>query len=264
MKKDVTIESSQNSLFKILKELSASAGIKKHGQFILMGEKLVLEFLSKESSEMQKKFALQAEIIPLGQSSIVQRADVQKIFLAPALFKEIDVVGTHSHLLLLKCPELQLSSVLKSPEGLELICPLGDPANLGALTRSAAAFGVKKMILTEDASHPYHPKAVKSSAGACLKVEFSKCPAFAKIDFTSVIESTFLLDFSGTPANQFKWPKNLYLLIGEEGPGFKKLAAYKDFSTKQKITLTTQSVESLNATVAASCALYSYSIRPTV
>ncbi len=263
MKKDVVIESSQNSIFKSLKELSSSSGIKKQSQFILMGEKLIQEFLSSKSSDLQKKFPMEAEILVTGGESIISKTkfanEVQKIFLSPALFKEVDIIGTHSNLLLLKAPAIQQQDPMVTPAGLELICPLGDPSNLGALTRSAVAFGIQKMILTEEASHPYHPKAIKSSAGASLHMNFSRTISFPKMELVHQFKPSYLLDLDGTSIEKFKWPQNLFLIVGEEGPGFQRLKDYKNISSQQKITVSTANVESLNATVATSCALFAFS-----
>lgn len=137
------------------------------------------------------------------------------------------------------------------PQGLEIICPLGDPSNLGALARSAVAFGASRLILTEESCNPFHPKAIKASAGSILKIPLFKVGPLA--DFVTGNDEVFALDMKGENVGQFKWPKNLRLVLGEEGPGFSGLKGLK------KLSVPSRGVESLNATVAASIALFCYS-----
>ena len=54
----------------------------------------------------------------------------------------------------------------------------------------------------------------------------------------------------------FQWPKDVRLLVGEEGPGL------PPFSFGKRIAIPmTESVESLNAVAAASMALYAYRVQ---
>lgn len=247
------ITSKSNEHFRRWAELSSARGIKKHGEFILMGEKLIHEFLKNPT------FKVKAEILHEDLKSLCmvtpafkgQRVAIYK--LSKALFNEVDVVGTHFNLLVLELPELTALPPSTSPQGLEVLAPLGDPSNLGALARSALAFGASKMILTEESCNPFHPKAIKASAGALLRLPLFKSLPFA--EFVSADENVFALDMKGENVGTFPWPKDIRLAIGEEGPGFKGLKGLK------RLSVPTTDVESLNATVAASIALFSYSQR---
>jgi RNA methyltransferase, TrmH family len=57
------------------------------------------------------------------------------------------------------------------------------------------------------------------------------------------------LDMDGEPLDDFTWPENGLLVVGEEGSGL------GNATFKQRIRIPTQGVESLNAVVAASIAL---------
>ena len=54
----------------------------------------------------------------------------------------------------------------------------------------------------------------------------------------------------------FQWPKDVRLLVGEEGPGLPPFS----FGKRLAIPMT-ESVESLNAVAAASMALYAYRVQ---
>ncbi|AHZ84177.1 TrmH family RNA methyltransferase [Bdellovibrio bacteriovorus] len=246
----IEISSKTNDHFRRWSDLSSARGIKKHSEFILMGEKLIEEFLENPN------FRIKGEIVHEDLKSVTMTAPKLKgqripVFKLPkALFNEIDVVGTHYNLLVLEPKEIAPLTTAKA-EGLEVISPLGDPSNLGALARSSLAFGASKMILTEESCSPYHPKAIKASAGALLKLPLFKIGKFA--DFVSNNDQIYALDMKGESVANFKWPKNVRIALGEEGPGFSGI------KNLQRLSVATQSVESLNATVAGSIALYSYS-----
>jgi TrmH family RNA methyltransferase len=131
-----------------------------------------------------------------------------------------------------------------APRGIEVVMPVGDPGNLGALIRSCEAFAVPRAILTQEAAHPLLPKAVKASAGSVLRLPMLHGPALFEFP-----DSCIALDTDGTPLDDFDWPANGLLVVGEEGPGF----SAKKF--KRRIRVPTQNVESLNVVVAASIAL---------
>lgn len=246
----IEISSKTNEHFRRWLDLSSARGIKKHQEFFLMGKKLIEEFLEKPS------FKIKAEIIHEDLKSVtatalrLQGQRIPLFKLAKPLFNEIDFVGTHYNLLVLEPVDTEVFKDNKNPQGLEVVAPLGDPSNLGALARSALAFGASKLILTEESCSPYHPKAIKASAGALLKIPLFKTGKFT--DFVSTQESLYCLDMKGENVATFPWPKNTRLAIGEEGPGFSGLKGLK------RLSVVTQDVESLNATVAASIAFFSW------
>lgn len=245
------ITSNKNELFKRWSDLSSSRGIKKHNEFILMGEKLIEEFLKNPNFKVKAELIFEGMHSKSGSSTAAKFGRIPVFKLSKDLFNELDVVGTHYNLLVLEAKPIEALPSSHTVEGLELICPLGDPSNLGALARSALAFKVSKLILSEESCSPYHPKAIKASAGALLKMPLYKTGKFA--EFITHNKNVYALDMKGENVAKFKWPKNLQLVIGEEGPGF------GDIKGLQRLSIPTEGVESLNATVAASIALFSYS-----
>lgn len=239
------ITSAANALFKRWQELSSSKGIRKHGEFILMGEKLIREFLRQPGA-----WKVRAELSPDDRASVLPRSMATSRFqLSPALFNELDIIGTGFPLLVLELPDFSMADLQKSPMGRELVLPLGDPSNLGAVCRSALAFGVRRILLSEEAAHPFHPKAVKASAGAVLRLEFAK---FGRLKDYVATGAGFALNMQGLPVSQVRWPANGRLIVGEEGPGLPNLPNI------QAVCIPIGEVESLNATVAASLALYEW------
>ena len=244
------ITSAQNENYKFWRELKSAKAIRDSNSFFLMGEKLIHEFLKiSERNDVTARFTILSEVYP-EDSHPLTNGSVKKFSLTPSLFKELDVVGTHFNLLLIKFSDFRKVDLNEKPKGLEVVAPLGDPGNMGALIRSALAFNVKKMILTKESCHPFHPRALKASAGASLHMNFS----YSEESFASLATSRddHFLDRGGKNIFKFQWPANLRLWIGEEGPGISKISAK---NSERILSIPTVGVESLNATVAASLAI---------
>lgn len=216
--------------------------------FLLSGEKLIREYLIHPNLEPQ--FELMSPALPPLEAPGWTAKQIQ---LSADLFKEIDVLGTHFNILVLSQPKMGVLSeeglAAHAPEGLEVVIPSGDPGNLGALIRSCEAFGVPRVFLTKEAAHPFLPKAVKASAGSMLRVPLIRGPALKAFP-----ETCIALDMEGVPIDEFVWPENGMLIVGEEGGGFGHEGQSKK-AFQRSIRIPTQGVESLNVVVAASLAL---------
>ncbi|MBY0316794.1 MAG: RNA methyltransferase [Bdellovibrionales bacterium] len=240
------IESPSNSIYKQLLELSTSRGMQEHGQCLVSGEKIIEEHLSEASfKDMFWVFTSQ-------EHSLFEKFELpQAIILPPELFKKLDVVGTRAPLLCRPLPQLETWSAESSYSGLQLLCALGDPNNLGALLRSALAFNVSSVVLLKECCHPFHPKVIKSSAGACFHIPLMTGPSINELP--SNMGETLALDMTGSPLEKYSFPKNFRILLGEEGLGIPKNIPLKKLSIPMN-----DKVESLNATVAASLVFYAH------
>lgn len=230
------ISSPENKLYKQFISLLSSKGIKKHSQCIVSGTKIVDELKSSQPLNIVYHK-------PLG-------SELSEVILDPILFKNLDVFGTNAPLLIMPTANILDWNPSSPVSGLELFTASQDPGNLGAIIRSAAAFNVNKIILLEEACHPFHPKVTKSSSGSNFKINLQKGPSINQLP----VGELYSLDLQGTPIKTLKAPKNLRLLIGEEGQGVPSQL------NTQKITIpTSEQVESLNAATAAAIALFQLS-----
>lgn len=239
------ITSKDNPLYKKLKLLLSAKGIKEHKLFYLMGDKLIKEFTKSKN----KKFKVH---LVVGSEKYSAKFPFNTITLSQDLFNELDVLGTHHPLFVLECDDFPLIDLTMPATGLEVVLPLGDPRNMGALTRSALGFGIQKIILTSEACHPFLPHAVKASAGAVLKLDFYS--AGLKTDQLPLSGENFALDLEGESIAKIKWPANFRLWLGEEGPGLNLESA--QVKKMKFINIPTKGIESLNASVSAAIAFW--------
>jgi len=136
-----------------------------------------------------------------------------------------------------------------------------DPGNLGTIIRTAAWFGTAGLIFGEGCVDPFHPKVVRSTAGATSSVPYLKEDLNLILDeFVSQGWEIVLMDgsISSVPLRDYSSTGKTILVIGNEANGIDSLL-FKPGRKSLKITGPTRSVESLNAAIALSIALYSLS-----
>ena len=180
----------------------------------------------------------------------------QQFVLEKTLFSQLDLFGTHFPFLICRLPELPRIDFSEEPKGVELLCPLSDPLNAGALVRSCHAFGVDKLIFLQEAVLPFHPKALRASSGSIFSQLLCQGPSIESLDQFTDTGPLVALDVTGTPLHLYQWPLNVRILIGQEGQGLPSYSYSKTLAIPIKKTS-----DSLNAMVAASIALYAYRLQ---
>jgi TrmH family RNA methyltransferase len=143
-----------------------------------------------------------------------------------------------------------------APPLLVVLAGLQDPGNLGAVLRSAEAFGVHGVLSLPGTVSAWNPKAVRASAGSVFRVPLLSVTAeecFAHLRSAAIkVLSTAVR--GAEPVHRINLASPVALLIGNEGNGVpRELAAQADGA----ITIPCPGpVESLNAAVAAGVLLY--------
>lgn len=249
------IESPQNEVFKELKKLLSSRGIDKQQKAIVSGSKLTAEALKNSRISPLQWIMTEAQ---RGETHTeMQRLDHRPVVLSNELFRELDQLGTNAPLLLIKPLEIKvLQQRLERPA---VWVATGDPQNLGSIARSALAFGFKDLVLLKEACHPLLQKSMKASSGALLNLTLWSGPSIkdlSKEEGKLTKNNLVCLDMKGEDVRSFTWPSNPQFLVGEEGLGLPAELRIQSV----KIPMSTQ-VESLNAAVALSLVLYSFSIK---
>nr|WP_294691949.1 23S rRNA (guanosine(2251)-2'-O)-methyltransferase RlmB [uncultured Friedmanniella sp.] len=133
-----------------------------------------------------------------------------------------------------------------------------DPRNLGAVVRSAAAFGANGVLIPERRSAGMTAAAWKTSAGAAARIPIARATnlnralrAYSDAGFFLVgLDGEAETDIADLP--QTSGP--ILLVVGSEGDGLSRLVR-EACDTLASIPITA-SVESLNAGVATGIALY--------
>lgn len=241
------IASEQNRRFKGLKKVLSSRGIKKSGQALVAGSRQVVEILAK-SPQQCRAWVSCAENQPPPKNG---PATMEWLQLNEKLFRQLDVFGTGAPLLLIDVPVIEPWRPADGfGPGCSLLVPFQDPENIGAVIRSAVAFGVHQVILLSESAHPFHPKALRASGGAVLNIPIRSGPALNRLPKQLPV---LALSPDGRDLDEVFFPDSFGLLAGMEGPGLPD--AWR--STALRIPIGPD-VESLNAATATAIALYAW------
>ena len=142
--------------------------------------------------------------------------------------------------------------------GVVLLDTIQDPGNLGAILRSAAAFGVTDVILTENSVDVYHPRVIRASMGALFHLRLWQTPNLYSA--VQALQANGHRVFSAErrpnaiPVHEAHLTPADAIVIGNEGHGIsREVSLVSDGSVYLPIS---QKVESLNASVAASLLIW--------
>jgi 23S rRNA (guanosine2251-2'-O)-methyltransferase len=135
-----------------------------------------------------------------------------------------------------------------------------DPRNLGAIVRSAAAFGAHGVLIPERRSAGMTAAAWKTSAGAAARIPIAKATNLNRTLRAYADAGLTLIGLDGEAENDLAdldTSGPLVLVVGSEGDGLSRLVR-EACSSLASIPIAVE-VESLNAGVATGIALYEIS-----
>ena len=135
-----------------------------------------------------------------------------------------------------------------------------DPGNVGALLRTAAAFGVSSAVLDSACADPWSAKVLRAAAGAHFSLGIMQPGGLAETiaGFKGKVVCT--LPHEGTPLDEADLSGNLGWIFGSEGQGVSPALQAKA-ALRVRIPAAA-SVESLNVAAAAAICLYEAFNRP--
>jgi TrmH family RNA methyltransferase len=148
---------------------------------------------------------------------------------------------------------MELGPEHQSPLPDRVIVPwsIQDPGNLGAILRSAAAFGFDEALLGPGCADPFAPKALRGSMGAAFLMPVRRWDEPFELD----AGHWYALHGSAEsiPLAKADLSDPLRFLVGNEGHGWRDAELPRGISF---LSLPTERVESLNAAVAAGIACF--------
>ncbi len=252
------IVSENNKTFKELKRAISGDGGGKNRSVVVSGRKIISDYIDKfgfggvklllpdDYGENDPKF-----------NEIIQGAESRGglFILKKSLFNELDLAKARTPFLTAPMPELKewKGDLLR---GCNPMIPFQDPVNVGAAARSALAFGIERIVLLKGAASPFHPKAIRSSAGAVFSMEFLRGPSLDELlsEFPEHEKHFHSLDSKGADIEEADFPESFFIIPGMEGPGLPPELRQNSWS----IPISGE-VESLNASAALTVLFYRWS-----
>ncbi len=242
--------------------------IKATGGLFLYGQHAIVSALGNKQREKIKLFATRAGFARLDPELVkasgvevinVDGADLDQLFHgdAPHQGLAMDVK---------RLPGRRLEESCKIIEGdLNLVVVLDhvtDPHNVGAIIRSAAAFGAKAIVTTDRHAPPESGALAKSASGALDFLPWVRVVNLSEGLRQLADMGYWRIGMDGNTDQKLKdvdLGKNIALVMGAEGAGIRPGTA-KECDAIAKLPIT-RAVESLNVSNAAAIALYDLSGR---
>ena len=145
-------------------------------------------------------------------------------------------------------------------ERIVLLESVRDPANVGAMIRSAAALGVDRLIMSADCADVYHSRAVRASMGTLFRQRIDRTDRLTEV-IGQLRESgrrvfAAALDPTAQRLGTFRPEKGDCVVIGNEGHGLRE-ETVRACGNSVYIPMS-ERAESLNAAVAAAILMWEF------
>jgi len=160
------ITSVSNKIVKHVRALKAKKARDESKNFIVEGEKFVLEIAAPWKIEFL--------VVSEGYAGKVPNGPVCYVVAQHVFASVSDVVQPQGVLAVVQQRNYQLEDMLKAKNPLLLMLEdMQDPGNLGAVLRIAHGLGFCGVVLSENCADVYNPKVIRSSAGSIFHIPFA-------------------------------------------------------------------------------------------
>ena len=250
----LTLTSAKNPVLKEIRKAVLRGSLTDNGLCVAESFHLLEEAL-RSDCEIDSVFATES-VKSAVEAHVRGLKSIRVMVVADELFRSISATE-HSQgvLALVRPPQWNLDQLFR---GLALVVVLDgvqDPGNAGTIVRAAEAFGASGVAFLKGTVDPFNPKTVRASAGSVFRV-----PMVASLDerlLLAAIEQRKIDMYAMAPAGVLplescRMDRKSVLVIGSEGHGVSMHLRSKSIDVR----IPTVGVESLNAAMAATVALY--------
>ena len=250
------IKSADNKTVKYAVHIKTSAKFRRNeGLFFAEGLRLILDAV--KNGQNIKVLFLSQDTDSNPDIENMKKASEKVITVTAELMKKLcDTVTPQGIAALISIPKEK-----KIPKDFSLLIALErtqDPQNIGAIARSAEAFGADGIIISADSCDPYAPKSLRAGMGAMLRI-----PVYRVSDFVGTLQEMKKFGtevISSVVSGEKEDIRNLsprplrVLVIGNEGSGVSETT--REISDKCVTIPMFGRAESLNASAAAAVLIW--------
>lgn len=243
------ITSLENKKIKYINKLKSKKFRDEEGIFVIETKHLVEE--AYKSGFLTELYLVDTNI----ESNILEDDKINKYQITKEIMNKISSLESPSNFLGLvkKLPTLNYGNRLLILDNIQ------DPGNLGTIIRSAVAFNLDTLILSNDCVDLYNDKTIRSSEGMLFKLNILRKDLNTFL--TELKNNNYTIYgtdvINGSIVGEIKFPKKYAIIIGNEGKGLK--STLKNLVDQNIYIPMSPNVESLNAGIAASIIMYEMS-----
>jgi tRNA G18 (ribose-2'-O)-methylase SpoU len=233
----------------------------RHGLFVAEG-RLVVRRLLEGSRLPQSVMVTDTALVPL-HPLLDTRPDLPIYVVPQAVMNGITGFNMHRGCLALAARPAPLDwrDVITRSRRIVALERIGNADNVGAVFRSASAFGLDAVLLEANCTDPLYRKAIRTSMGAALTMPFATAEPWPQVlrelagagwvglALTPSPDAPSLRDLAPSIAG-----RRVAIVLGHEGDGI--TAEALDACTHRARIPMTNGVDSLNVATAAAIAMY--------
>ena len=237
----MVITSTDNKKIKEITKLNQKKYRDEKGMFIIETENLIKEAYLEGALK---------EVYILENEELSFNIDCPIYYVTEQVMKKITNINTSKFLGI--CEKKESNEYIG--KRYLMLDKISDPGNLGTIIRSAVAFNIDTLIVSNDSCDVYNDKTVRATEGALFRLNI------IREDLEEALNNLKTLNINIYGTDVVKGEnintvnkENFCIIIGNEGNGISDKIKNK---IEKNIHLETNNVESLNVAVATSIILY--------
>jgi TrmH family RNA methyltransferase len=157
---------------KLIRSLQQKKYRKKHGMFIIEGEKIIAD-LTVSGVLNTENTVLNCATIDWIENTVLIGEEIKSRFIEVEYdeIKKLSSMKTPPKVFsLARIPQLEFSTEMLRSDLCLAFDYIRDPGNLGSIIRTADWFGIKNIFCSKDSVDAYNPKVVQASMGGIMRV----------------------------------------------------------------------------------------------
>ncbi len=238
------ITSLENNKIKSISKLNKKKYRDIEAKFIVEGEHLVLEAYKKGCLE---------EVLMLENYQL--KLNIPSTLVSKEVMSKLSELDTPSNIIGI-CKKEDKNEIIGNK--ILILDEIQDPGNLGTIIRSAVAFNIETIILTENTVDLYNSKVIRATQGMLFHINIISMNgliAIKKLKEKNIPIYGTDVNNGSNVCNLTKEEKEKFALVmGNEGNGVRPII--KDLCDKNLYISMNKNVESLNVAIATSILLY--------
>lgn len=249
----VELSSARNPFLQSIRQAAAKGRPTDDGLLVIEGPHLLREIIS--SSWELETLLFTRETFPAWESYARERS-VETMVVPARTFSSLAATENTQGVMALARPHVwQWPDFRAHPALVVVLDGVQDPGNSGSIIRSAEAFGATGIVLLEHSARLSNGKLMRASAGSLFRLPV--LDSISTAEFLSIAQeqnwNIAALDASGeTDISLFGFRGDCALIVGSEGRG----VSPDLLASSTSVSIPASRVESLNAAIACSIALY--------
>ncbi len=238
------VTSLDNDKVKKFRKLQNKKYRDEYGQYIIEGLHLVQE--AYKTGAIQELILLEGVDLPL---------PVPYTYYSREVMKKVSTMDTPASVMAL-CNKFEKDKIVG--DRILVLDGIQDPGNLGTIIRSAVAFDIQTIILTENTVDLYNPKVLRATQGMLFHINIVE---MGGIEVVQLLHNLHIPVYGTDVVNGYdarsltaEEKKKFALIMGNEGNGMRE--EIQNMCDKNLYIPMNEKAESLNVGIAAAILLY--------